>query len=336
MSDHLTPKNTIPDYEEAEFIHLLKQILGEVPYGRDQHADRLERRFNEIIQHPGGTDLIYWPEDGADSSAEGITEEIKKWREANGLPGFKVSDSPYQPPKWDLPGSMGIQEIKRLLVRPATKLIAGGFRPTHQNDESWLGKVFLFRPDEEVPQKASGEKLYPYAQFYLPNLPFISPMLKDVSVLTLFVSEPLPDALEPMGNNWVIREYGPDDVLVRKDLPVAGSTLEPFPLKPEFVAEDLPLWDGEDIPGYLAAEIIALEDAGEIEGHDDFGAHTYDHKIGGYPSFCQSGISPGEDFEFVFQISSDPKINLNVVDSGSLMFWKNRISGEWAIYYDFY
>lgn len=36
------------------------------------------------------------------------------------------------------------------------------------------------------------------------------------------------------------------------------------------------------------------------------------------------------------QISSDAKINLNVVDSGSLMFWKHRDSGEWALYYDFY
>lgn len=258
------------------------------------------------------------------------------WREANGLPGFKVTDTPYHPPKWDLPGSMDIQEVKRLLVRPATTLIAGGFRPTDKKEESWFGKVFLFRPDEEVPQNELGRKLHPYAQFYLPDLPFVSPVLEGVSVLTLFVSEPLPDALEPMGNNWVIREYGPDDVLVRKDLPVAGSTLNAFPLQVEFVGEDLPMWDGEDIPGYLAAEIIALEDAGKIEGYEDFGAHTYEHKFGGYPSFCQSGISPGEDFEFVFQISSDTKINLNVVDCGSLMFWKNRVSGEWAMYYDFY
>lgn len=64
--------------------------------------------------------------------------------------------------------------------------------------------------------------------------------------------------------------------------------------------------------------------------------HTYEHKIGGYPSFCQPGVDPGDDFEFVFQISSDPKINLNVVDGGSLMFWKNNTTGTWAIYYDFY
>lgn len=52
MSDHVNPKNAIPDYEESEFIHLLKQILGEEPYGRDQQADRLERRFNELSSTP--------------------------------------------------------------------------------------------------------------------------------------------------------------------------------------------------------------------------------------------------------------------------------------------
>jgi hypothetical protein len=25
-----------------------------------------------------------------------------------------------------------------------------------------------------------------------------------------------------------------------------------------------------------------------------------------------------------------------VVDNGSLMFWKHRVTGEWALYYDFY
>ncbi len=37
-----------------------------------------------------------------------------------------------------------------------------------------------------------------------------------------------------------------------------------------------------------------------------------------------------------YELSSDAKINLNVVDSGSLMFWKNVVTGEWALYYDFY
>ncbi|WP_223435290.1 MULTISPECIES: DUF1963 domain-containing protein [unclassified Pseudomonas] len=231
---------------------------------------------------------------------------------------------------------MNIQEIKRRLARPATKFIAGGFRPTHTDDESWLGNVFLFRPDECVPRNDAGAELHPFAQFHLTSLPFNSPALDGVRVLTLFVSSPLPEALDPMGNNWLIREYGFDDVLVRKELPVAGSYLKPFPLLAERVAEDFPLWDGGGAPADLEEEICSLQRTGEIESYSDLVTHTYEHKIGGYPSFCQSGVDLGDDFEFVFQISSDTKINLNVVDCGSLMFWKSKSTGEWVLYYDFY
>jgi len=231
---------------------------------------------------------------------------------------------------------MEIQEIKQRLARPAVKLIAGGFRPADTGEESWLGNVFLFRPDEEVPTNQAGQPLLPYAQFYLPNLPFNSPLLTGVRVLTVFVSAPLPEHFEPMGSNWVIREYGPDDILVRKALPVEGSFLKPFPLRAEVVQEDFPLWDGGGIPEDLEHEISKMEREGVIESYYDLITHTYEHKIGGYPSFCQSGVDPGEGFEFVFQISSDAKINLNVVDNGSLMFWKHIETGEWALYYDFY
>lgn len=231
---------------------------------------------------------------------------------------------------------MDIQEIRSRLVKPATRFIVGGFRPTHGVEESWLGKVFLFRPDEEVPRNDAGEELHPFAQFHLPNLPFNSSALEGVRILTLFVSDPLPEALEPMGNNWLIREYGPDDVLVRKEPAVASSCIKPFPLLAEPVAEDFPLWDGGGVPEDLEGEICKLEKAGEIESYYDVVTHTYAHKIGGYPSFCQPGVDLGDDFEFVFQISSDSKINLNVVDCGSLMFWKSKSTGTWALYYDFY
>ncbi len=103
---------------------------------------------------------------------------------------------------------MDIEEIKLRLVRPATKFAAGGFRPTHEHDESWLGKVFLFRPDETIPLNAAGEQMLPYAQFHLPSLPYTCPALADVRVLTLFISREFPEPFEPMGENWLIREYG--------------------------------------------------------------------------------------------------------------------------------
>ncbi|MCL2310505.1 MAG: DUF1963 domain-containing protein [Proteobacteria bacterium] len=231
---------------------------------------------------------------------------------------------------------MDIATIKRLLAKPATKLIAGGFRPTGADDESWIGKVFLYRPDESIPMDKKGEEMLPLAQFYLPNLPYCVPLLMNTRVLTVFISKTYHEPFESMGKNWVIREYGDGDLLVRKDLPVTRTFLKPFPLRAELVDEDYPLWDGGGVPADLEGEILRLEKAGEIESYYDIVSHTYEHKIGGYPSFCQSGVHPGDGFEFVFQISSDPKVNLNVVDNGSLMFWKNKSSAEWAIYYDFY
>lgn len=231
---------------------------------------------------------------------------------------------------------MDTSEIKQRLVRRAVKFSAGGFRPSGTDEESWLGNIFLFRPDEGVPTNQAGQQLLPYAQFYLPALPFTSPRLKGVRVLTVFISNPFPEHFEPMGNNWVIREYGPQDVLVRKALPVDDSFLKAFPLKAQAVPEDFPLWDGGGVPADVEQAILKLERAGEIQSYYDLITHTYEHKIGGYPSFCQAGVDPGEGFEFVFQISSDAKIGLNVIDSGSLMFWKHIETGEWALYYDFY
>ena len=331
----LTAEN-ISDYTEAQFVRLIKRILIEDASETDELADKLLLHFRKIVGHPSGMDLIYHPEHGADDSPEGITETVKQWREANGLPGFKTADPTCTPQKQESPGKMDIKAIQKLLIKPVTKFTTNRSSIVPHNEESWIGKVSLFRPDEGVPKNAAGNELHPYAQFYLPSLPFNSPLLEGISVLTLFVADPLPDELEPMGNNWLIREYKAEDVLVYKDLPVAGSTIKPSRLNAELVADDFPLWDGGGIPGYLAAEICELEDAGKLESFDDLGRHIYDHKIGGYPSFCQPGVDLGDEFEFVFQLSSDADINLNIVDCGSLMFWKHRHSGEWVMYYDFY
>lgn len=231
---------------------------------------------------------------------------------------------------------MDINEIKRRLARPATRLTAGGFRPTGQEDESWIGKVFLYRPDEAVPLDGDGKEMLPLAQLYLPALPYRPAVLQDTRVLAVFISRTLPGPFEEMGSRWLVREYGPDDALEHRVRPVPGSHLKPFPLKAEPVEADFPLWDGGGVPRELEEEVLRLEDAGEIESYYDLITHVYEHKVGGYPSFCQSGEEMGEGFKFAFQIMSDEKVGLNVVDRGSLMFWKHADTGQWALYYDFY
>ncbi|MBY8936848.1 bacteriocin immunity protein [Pseudomonas fluorescens] len=82
--------NKITDYTEEQFIHLLQEIFTSNGDGTPEMvlADLLDK-FCELAEHPAGTDLIYWPEDDADCTPEGITETVKKWRATNELPGFK-------------------------------------------------------------------------------------------------------------------------------------------------------------------------------------------------------------------------------------------------------
>ncbi|HFH3052905.1 TPA: bacteriocin immunity protein [Pseudomonas aeruginosa] len=79
----------ISDYTEAEFLQLVRDICEVNCSSEDAHLGLVDR-FRSLAEHPSGTDLIFYPEDGADDSPEGITRTVKEWRAANGLPGFKV------------------------------------------------------------------------------------------------------------------------------------------------------------------------------------------------------------------------------------------------------
>lgn len=262
-----------------------------------------------------------------------------------------------------------IHEIQDALARPVTAFETGGFRPTGARDESWIGRVFLCTEHEADPDPVTdrqNQPLYPLAQLYLPGLPFVPEQLRHITYLTVFVAEQLPyidgqrgiekiDAqgqtyveltttLGQNGDGWLIREYTADDVLIGHEF--AGvDWIKPFPLKPVFKAQDFPLWDGGGVPDDMAAEICTLEDyynddkadEDRLNYYEDIvdDKHSYTHKLGGYPSFCQSGIDFGE-YEFVLQISSDGKANFNVVDNGSLMFARHPQTGAWVLYYDFY
>lgn len=82
-------EKSISEYTEAEFINLMQEILTANKSAPDEVLDPMLDELERLTAHPAGSDLIYYPEDGADNSAEGITQTIKEWRAENGLPGFK-------------------------------------------------------------------------------------------------------------------------------------------------------------------------------------------------------------------------------------------------------
>lgn len=75
------------EYTESEFVALLQRIIGHE--GTEAEVDQLVFHFEEVSEHPDGSDLIFYPEEGQDCSAVGITQTVKTWRAARGLPGFK-------------------------------------------------------------------------------------------------------------------------------------------------------------------------------------------------------------------------------------------------------
>lgn len=231
---------------------------------------------------------------------------------------------------------MNLTEIKAQLVKPATELIPGGFRPTHAITESWVGRVYLFKANEDIPQDQNGDLMVPLFQLCLEDLPFIPAILADTKALTVFVSQALPVDLMPNGDNWLIREYVKSDEIVIKDLVNENSRLKAFPLRAQPVAADYPVWDGGGIPAEIANRIMKLENSGEITDYYDVTENHYGHKLGGYPSFCQSGVDFGHGFEFVMQIASDEKAGLNIIDSGTIFLAKNPLTGAWKYYCDFY
>lgn len=79
----------ISDFTEAEFISFVKDIRVVNKGGTADELGELLERFSNLAGHPDGYDLIFHPEPGADHSAEGVTETVKQWRKAQGLPGFK-------------------------------------------------------------------------------------------------------------------------------------------------------------------------------------------------------------------------------------------------------
>ncbi|MFL1516454.1 bacteriocin immunity protein [Pseudomonas prosekii] len=80
---------TIGEYTEKEFIHFVQKIRVINEKGSDEELGEILAKFRKLTGHPDGSDLIFYPEPGSDNSAEGVTQIVKAWRSAQGLPGFK-------------------------------------------------------------------------------------------------------------------------------------------------------------------------------------------------------------------------------------------------------
>mgnify|MGYP000972965493 FL=1 len=253
-----------------------------------------------------------------------------------------------------------IKEIKEKIARPCTEFETKNFDYDDENKVSWIGRVFLCKEDEveERPKDNKGKTMYPLAQFYLSNLPYIPEALKKFEYITVFMGEDFPEyneeneGVSKNGDGWILRTYTKDDILVKNEyLRDDNICPDSYPLIAKLNDKDFPVWDGGGLDFEVEDEICDLEEEYDeeldkekneediLDYYSDIATnHSYLHKFGGYPSYCQPGLGLEaiKGYQFVFQISSDEVARYNIVDSGSLMFFYNENEDKWVMYYDFY
>lgn len=78
----------ISDYTEKEFLDFVRKLFG---VSNTTEAEDIKNilEFKRLTEHPDGSDLIYYPSEDREDSPEGVVQEVKEWRQANGKPGFK-------------------------------------------------------------------------------------------------------------------------------------------------------------------------------------------------------------------------------------------------------
>lgn len=90
-------KHKIEDYTEEEFMDFLNEFYESpnIMEGRvlESHIDSLVAHFDHIVDHPEKSGLLFYPPDDREDSPQGIIDEIKRWRKAQGLPPFKDSNN---------------------------------------------------------------------------------------------------------------------------------------------------------------------------------------------------------------------------------------------------
>lgn len=226
-----------------------------------------------------------------------------------------------------------IEEIRNKIKAKATIFHTGGFRPTNELGESWIGKVSYKKEGESLPLDKDGNEMGALAMFFIDDLIAYPSVLKDKYMCSVFISYNLLEHRDDSKGYYCIRLYTKEDTLVPCNWTFYDDGLS-FPLAKEFVDNDYPV-DAYELPDDIYNEIKQLEKETGIDYHNDIREKQYSiHKIGGYPSYIQGGGDYDSSFEFVFQITSDSKFQFNIVDSGNFYF--SYVDNDWHLYWDYY
>ncbi|WP_336367825.1 bacteriocin immunity protein [Marinobacter sp. C2H3] len=84
-------KKKLSDYAEDEFLDALRWFWNE-DISEDEES-KFVNQFNELVEHPSKSDLIFFPETGREDSPRGIVDEIKRWYHEHGKVCFRDEQS---------------------------------------------------------------------------------------------------------------------------------------------------------------------------------------------------------------------------------------------------
>lgn len=223
-----------------------------------------------------------------------------------------------------------LAEYRRLNTRRCSILKLGGFRPTENPATSNFGKYTLAASGESWPTYR-GRPMQFICQFVVGDAPYIPDVLRDVAVVSFFIDRDEKgywdidygvNGGEPGG--WLVRSYRTLAGLTPLTPPAGySSVVEPHEGR-WIEAEDQPVYDDEEL---IEVDGLDLDNLDEEDQHLD---NLSGHKLGGYPSTIQSGVTwPGSpDAKFAFQIDSDEKAGIGWVDSGVIYIGRSPDTDE--------
>lgn len=231
---------------------------------------------------------------------------------------------------------MEVENIKNILRKKATVFHTGGKRPDLSINESWIGKIPYSLPDETYPIDRYKDKMYAIMMLNLTQIPFVPEVVKDIKAIAVFLSPNFDKDLSNLAGNFCVREYYSLEELIPNEMSLTFQNLRAFPLIPKLVIDEFPQWDTEDFSNNIQERILELENTIGIEYYDDiFEKNHYIHKLGGYASFAQPGIKWPSGYEFIFQITEDPKVQFGIIHGGGIYFAKNIKTNDWIAHCDF-
>jgi len=83
--------SNISDYTEKHFLELVTKIC-ESGYATEKEQIDAVLLFEELTEHPDGSDLIYYADSDEEATPEAIIKKVIAWRLANGKQGFKTEE----------------------------------------------------------------------------------------------------------------------------------------------------------------------------------------------------------------------------------------------------